>query len=140
LAEFDAEAGDLDADGIQRGEVASRVRSSGTSSEDLAEQLGFSSPQDMAGGQNTDFIEDKYQEELARRAIEEALDERYGAVPADIQALRDFEDSKGRPGRYGFLDDGRKVTVRDTSSDGRPTLEIDPPQGEQGGIKIRYDD
>ena len=74
VAELDGKAGDLDADGIQRGEVASRVRSSGTSSEDLAEQLGFSSPQDMAAAQNTDFIEDKYQEELARRAIEEALD------------------------------------------------------------------
>jgi hypothetical protein len=76
----------VDADGIQRGEVASRVRSSGTSSEDLAEQLGFSSPQDMAAAQNTDFIEDKYQEELARRAIEEALDERYGQHP-DVQAM-----------------------------------------------------
>ena len=77
----------VDADGIQRGEVASRVRSSGTSSEDLAEQLGFSSPQDMAAAQNTDFIEDKYQEELARRAIEEALDERYGSASPDVQAM-----------------------------------------------------
>ncbi len=78
----------VDADGIQRGEVASRVRSSGTSSEDLAEQLGFSSPQDMAAAQSTDFIEGKYQEDLARRAIEAAavLDERHGQHP-DVQAM-----------------------------------------------------
>ena len=76
----------VDADGIQRGEVASRVRSSGTSAEDLAEQLGFSSPQDMAAAQNTDFIDDKYQEELARRAIEEALSGRRGH-PSDIPGL-----------------------------------------------------
>ena len=77
----------VDADGIQRGEVASHVRSSGTSSEDLAEQLGFSSTQDMAAAQNTDFIDDKYQEELARRAIEEALNERYGSASPDVQAM-----------------------------------------------------
>ena len=250
----------VDADGIQRGEVASRVRSSGTSSDDLAEQLGFSSPQDMAAAQSTDFIDDKYQEELARRAIEEALDERYGAVPADIQALRGFDnvsilpanstviasdvppatvlmddvakygfrtvtkalgplgvlidvmtptpvadgtltsqnteasdekiggaldgaepstpakqgntrqyekpgpkekaaeeanedfdnmeldgvrtfpDSSGKPMREGTLPDGRRVKVRETSSDGRPTLEIENRPGERERTKIRYGD
>ncbi len=79
----------VDADGIQRGEVASRVRSSGTSSEDLAEKLGFSSPQEMAAAQNTDFIDNKYQQELARRAIEAAavLDERYGQHPEILKGL-----------------------------------------------------
>ena len=75
----------VDADGIQRGEVASRVRSSGTSSEDLADQLGFSSLQDMAAAQNTDFIEEKFQEDLVqRRAMEEAINGRYGTHPQVI--------------------------------------------------------
>ena len=79
----------VDADRIQRGEVASRVRSYGTSSENLAEQLGFASPQAMAAAQNTDSIDDKYQEELARRAIEAAvvLDERYGQHPKILKGL-----------------------------------------------------
>ncbi|MGI9486696.1 MAG: colicin E3/pyocin S6 family cytotoxin [Geminicoccaceae bacterium] len=82
----------VDANGIQRGEVASRVRSSGTSSEDLAAQLGFSSPQDMTAAQNTGFIESKYQEDLLQRAIEAApvLDERYGSLPPEAQKALDY--------------------------------------------------
>ncbi|MDH3663593.1 MAG: hypothetical protein OEU92_26865 [Alphaproteobacteria bacterium] len=76
----------VDANSIQRGEVASGVRSSGTSSEDLATQLGFSSPQDMVAAQNTDFMEDKYQAELDKRAIEQSLNDRHGH-PAGIPGL-----------------------------------------------------
>ena len=79
--------GHIDADGIQRGEVASRVRSSGTSQEDLANQLGFDSPQEMAAAQNTDFIEQKLEKDLALRAIEEALDARYHQHP-DLAVIR----------------------------------------------------
>jgi hypothetical protein len=75
----------VDADGIQRGEVASRFMSSGTSSEDLAEQLGFSSPQAMAAAQNTGFIEDKYREEQLAEFVE-ALEDRYGRHP-DLPSL-----------------------------------------------------
>jgi hypothetical protein len=78
----------IDADGIQRGEVASGVMSSGTNPKDLANQLGFSSTQEMAAAQNTDFIESKYQEDLAqRRAIEEAIGERYGFHPEVVRGL-----------------------------------------------------
>ena len=38
-------------------------------------------------------------------------------------------------GRTGKLPDGRKINVRDHSSDGRPTLEI---QDGKNKIKIRY--
>ena len=75
----------VDADGIQRGEVASRVRSSGTSAEGLASQLGFASPQDMAGAQNTDFIDDKLQEQKTAELVA-ALEERYGKHP-DLPSL-----------------------------------------------------
>ena len=75
----------VDADGIQHGDVASRVMSSGTSDEDLAGQLGFASPQDMAAAQNTDFIEDKLQEGKSAELLA-ALEERYGRHP-DLPSL-----------------------------------------------------
>lgn len=46
---------------------------------------------------------------------------------------QDVEDIPG--GRRGRLSDGRKVNVRDHSSDGRPTLEV---QDGKNRIKIRY--
>lgn len=82
----------IDADGLQRGEIASGVMASGVSSEDLANQLGFSSPAAMSAHQTTAFIEAKYQEDLARRAIEEALNERYGH-PSVIPVLDVSPDS-----------------------------------------------
>lgn len=39
-------------------------------------------------------------------------------------------------GRVGELDGGKKVNVRDHSSEGSPTLEIQYPNG--GRVKIRY--
>ncbi len=45
-------------------------------------------------------------------------------------------NTKYGPGRTGKLSDGRSVTVRPGSSDGRPTLEIRKPNGR--GIEIRY--
>jgi len=57
------------------------------------------------------------------------------------EALKDFEDLgvkdvKDIPGgKTGKLPDGRKINVRNKSSDGRPTLEIQDPKG---SIKIRY--
>ena len=76
----------IDANGIQRGEIASRVRASGTSDEDVAKEFGFSSPAAMSAHQTTSFIEAAYREDLARRAIEEALNERYGH-PATMPVL-----------------------------------------------------
>lgn len=75
----------VDADGIQRGEVASQVRSSGTTLEDLAGHFGFSSPQDMAAAQNTDFIGDKLQEQKTADLVA-ALEERYGSH-SDLPSL-----------------------------------------------------
>jgi hypothetical protein len=75
----------VDANGIQRGKVASRVMSWGTSPSDLASQLGFSSPQNMAAAQTTGFIDEKYQEQKAQD-LKSALEERYGAHP-DLPSL-----------------------------------------------------
>lgn len=63
------------------------------------------------------------------------------AANADFDALaptnvRDITTRYG-PGRTGTLPDGRTVTVRPGSSDGRPTLEIRRPNGR--GDEIRYD-
>ena len=49
--------------------------------------------------------------------------------------VKDINTSYGA-GRTGTLPDGRTVTVRPGSTDGRPTLEIRYPNGR--GIEIRY--
>lgn len=66
------------------------------------------------------------------------------------QANRDFDSlplknmkTQNRQGlRSGELDDGTKVTVRDTPNssggEGKPTLEIQPPRGKV--VKVRYND
>ncbi len=50
--------------------------------------------------------------------------------------VKPIQTTKG-PGRTGTLPDGRSVTVRPGSSDGRPTLEIRNP-GNGRGTEIRY--
>lgn len=77
--------GFIDADGIQRGDVASRFMGSGLSPSELADHLGFSSPQDMAAAQNTDFIDQEYQEKKTAEAIS-ILEDRYGKHP-DLPSL-----------------------------------------------------
>jgi hypothetical protein len=58
------------------------------------------------------------------------------------QANKDFDDldpeneKNIKGGKTGVLKDGRKINVRNHSSDGRPTLEI---QDGKKRIKIRYD-
>ncbi len=53
--------------------------------------------------------------------------------------VKTFIDSKGIEGKYGILQDGRKVTLRITSSDKRPTLEIEKKlNSTDKDIKIRY--
>ena len=49
--------------------------------------------------------------------------------------VKDISTKYG-PGKTGTLPDGRIVTARPGSSDGRPTLEIRSPNGR--GIEIRY--
>ena len=49
---------------------------------------------------------------------------------------KDIETQYG-PGRTGTLKDGKSVTVRPGSSDGRPTLEVRNPANRRG-IEIRY--
>jgi hypothetical protein len=51
--------------------------------------------------------------------------------------LKDIKTKYGT-GRTGTLSDGRSITVRPGSSDGRPTLEIRKPNGRS--IEIRYND
>ena len=75
----------IDADGVQRGEVASRVMASGMTTDELAHQLGFVSHQDMAASQTTDFIEGKYQEQKTEELVA-SLEERYGRHP-DLPSL-----------------------------------------------------
>ncbi len=53
--------------------------------------------------------------------------------PSNVRTIQ----TKDGPGRTGTLPDGKTVTVRPGSSDGRPTLEIRKPNGR--GDEIRYD-
>lgn len=52
--------------------------------------------------------------------------------------LSNIKDIDGKKGRTGRLEDGRTVDVRETSSDGRPTLEIIKPNNRR--IKFRFND
>lgn len=73
----------VDANGIQHGEVASGAMASGRTQDQLARDLGFSSPQEMSTAQNTDFIADEYRKDLTRRAVAEALNPKTG-LPPDV--------------------------------------------------------
>ena len=55
-----------------------------------------------------------------------------------VVELSSVKDIKGDyvTGRTGVLDDGSKITVRSSSSDGRPTLELRKINGR--GIEYRY--
>ena len=68
----------VDADGIQRGEVASRVRSSGTMGRPRRTARFFLTPGHGSGAEHQSI------QELARRAIEEALGA-YGSASPDVQ-------------------------------------------------------
>lgn len=62
------------------------------------------------------------------------------AHKATVEDIRQhFKDREGIDAEYGFLPDGRKVTIRITSSDERPTIEISPIKNSGAKkIKIRY--
>jgi hypothetical protein len=53
----------------------------------------------------------------------------------DPETVKDIETAYGS-GRTGKLPDGRKITVRPGSSDGRPTIEVRKPNGR--GHEVRY--
>ena len=57
----------------------------------------------------------------------------------DFESLNftNFKNIKTTEGKVGLLEDGRTVSVRSVSTDGRPTLEIYNPKTKES-IKIRY--
>ncbi|MBA9088808.1 RHS repeat-associated protein [Fontibacillus solani] len=63
---------------------------------------------------------------------EQATKEFYSLNPSKV---KDIETKYG-PGKAGLLPDGRKITVRSGSTDGRVTIEIRSSNGR--GIEIRY--
>ncbi len=62
----------------------------------------------------------------------QAVDEFDSLNPTDVKNI----NSAYGPGKTGKLEDGRTITARPGSSDGRPTLEIRYPSGR--GMEIRY--
>ena len=69
-----------------------------------------------------------------RGGYDQALEDLDYIAPGNVKKI----DTRFGEGLTGKLDDGRTVTVRPGSSDGRPTLEIIKSNGR--GVEIRYND
>ena len=66
----------------------------------------------------------------------EQAEKDFDSLELEKGSVRDITDPEGKI-KTGTLHDGRKVNVREKSTDGRPTLEI---QSGNKQIKIRYND
>ena len=63
----------------------------------------------------------------------------FNSLDLEKESVRDITDKEGKK-KIGVLRDGRKVNVREKSSEGHPTLEIIQPNKNKTRIKIRYSD
>lgn len=70
---------------------------------------------------------------ISRPGGEEARDREYGDL-----GLKNVE-GKGNGVKVGETDSGRRVVSRPSTEDGRPTIEVQRPDGKPS-VKIRYDD
>lgn len=70
---------------------------------------------------------------IKKGSYEDAIKDFDSLKPSNVQSIL------GKEGQKGVLPDGRKINVRLDSTDKRPTLEIQPADGNAGRtIKIRY--
>ena len=63
----------------------------------------------------------------------------FNSLDLEEGSVKDRTDKEGKK-KIGVLRDGRKVNVREKSSEGHPTLEIIQPNKNKTRIKIRYSD
>ena len=120
------------------------IRGFGIAMEQVQSALGGPSESLSSGGTNSGV---KAPVSGATQGDDTGRGTRIWTKPGGLdEANKDFDKmnpsnvaNKGNGVRVGTLEDGRRVIVRPNSSDGRPTIEIQRPNGRRADDKIRYD-